>query len=296
MRRAAAIASLLVALAAGGFFLATAPQRIEPNALAALAGDPAKGERIFHIGGCASCHAASGAEDDARLVLSGGRRLETPFGVFVAPNISPGAAGLAKWSAADFATAMLFGASPDGEHYYPAFPYGSYARMRLEDVVDLWAFMKTLPVSEAANAPNEVAFPFSIRRAIGLWKRLYLSAEPVFVPPAGPAERGRYLVEGPGHCAECHTSRNALGGLSEGLWLSGGPNPSGSGRIPSLTPADLEWSEADIAAYLKSGFTPDYDVVGGAMAEVVRNTSMLTDRDRLDIAAYLKALPPSPKR
>ncbi|MEM7522644.1 MAG: cytochrome c [Pseudomonadota bacterium] len=291
MKRIAAISSLLLIAAAGAFLVVTAPQRVDPELLAGLVGDEARGERIFDIGGCASCHAAPGSEDEARLVLAGGRRLETPFGVFVSPNISPGAAGLANWSVGDFATAMLKGVSPDGAHYYPSFPYASYVKMRLTDIVDLWAFMKTLPASEAPSGAHEIPFPFNLRRGLGAWKQLYLSQAFVVGPETEPARRGRYLVEGPGHCAECHTPRGALGGLNARLWMSGGPNPSGKGRIPNLTPAALTWSEADIAAYLKSGFTPDYDVVGGSMAEVVRNTARLTDRDRADIAAYLTSLP-----
>lgn len=294
MKRIAAV-FLMVAIAGGGAFLfASSPQRIEPTLLAGLVGDPSRGERIFDIGGCASCHSAPGSEDEGRLDLAGGRRLETPFGVFVSPNISPSAEGLAKWSPADFANAMLKGVSPDGAHYYPAFPYASYAKMRPRDVADLWAFMKTLPASDVRNERHEISFPFNLRRGIGLWKRLYVSHEFATEPDTDAARRGRYLVEGPGHCAECHTPRDAFGGLQSDLWMTGGPNPSGRGRIPNLTPAALDWSEADIAAYLKSGFTPDYDVVGGSMAAVVRNTARLTDADRTDIAAYLKSLAPAP--
>lgn len=286
------IAALVLALAgAGALWLLTAPVGVDPARIAGLSGDAARGERIFIIGGCASCHAAPEASGEALLTLEGGRRFVTDFGVFIAPNVSPGPAGIGDWSFAEFADAILAGVSPDGRHYYPAFPYTSYARMAAADVADLWAFMLTLPPSDAASAPHELGFPFSIRRGLGLWKRLYLDPAPV----AGAADDpGRYLVEGPGHCGECHTPRDMFGGPDLARWLGGGPNPDGKGRIPDITPGGLKWSAADIAEYLKSGFTPDYDVVGGAMADVVRNTARLTDADRAAMAAYLKALPAAP--
>ncbi len=104
-------------------------------------------------------------------------------------------------------------------------------------------------------------------------------------------ERGRYLVEALGHCAECHTSRNALGGLQAGQWMRGAANPSGDGRIPSIHPDDLDWSAQDIAIYLKSGFTPEFDTAGGEMVDVVENMAKLTDADREAIATYLVRLP-----
>ena len=114
-------------------------------------------------------------------------------------------------------------------------------------------------------------------------------------PGASPqAQRGQYLVEGPGHCGECHTPRNALGGFLAGQWLAGGPNPEGEGSIPNITPGSRSmgsWSEGDIVTYLESGFTPDYDSVGGSMVEVQKNMAELPAADREAIAAYLKAIP-----
>ena len=200
--------------------------------------------------------------------------------------------GIGAWSLNDFANAVQKGVSPDGKHYYPAFPYGTYARMNAQDIVDLWAYMQTLPADSKPSQPHDVGFPFNIRRGLGLWKLLFVSDDWIEEPSA--SENGRYLVEALGHCAECHTPRNGLGGLKRDLGLTGAPNPSGKGRIPGLTSAQLDWSEADIAEYLKSGFTPDYDSAGGEMVEVIENTSRLTDEDRLAIAAYLKAVPASP--
>ena len=152
--------------------------------------------------------------------------------------------------------------------------------------------MRTLPADPTPSEANEVGFPFNIRRGLGLWKRLYLDPDPVIGGLDGAAEEGRYLVEALGHCAECHTPRGALGGLDGSAWLVGGPNPAGEGQIPGLTPSQLDWSESDIAAFLETGLTPEFDSAGGPMAEVVRNTARLTDEDRTAMAAYLKAVPP----
>lgn len=265
-------------------------------------GEPERGELVFWAGGCASCHAAKGAEGEALLALGGGLRLETPFGVFVAPNISSSDIdGIGSWSLVDFVNAMTHGTSPDGRNYYPAFPYTSYARMTDADLSDLFAFLTTLPAVEGKAPDHELGFPFNIRRGIGLWKRLYLDPLSVIEAPAGGGspdpelwERGRYLVEGPGHCGECHTPRDFAGGLVLTKWLGGAPAATGRGTVPDITPVDGgfgSWSAADIAYYLESGFTPDYDSVGGEMVHVQENMARLPAGDRDAIAAYLKAIP-----
>lgn len=295
--------SLAVLALAGGaaFWFASAPQPLDDAALAELeGGDAGRGEQIFWAGGCASCHAAPGATGDDRLVLAGGVKLETPFGNFVAPNISQHPQdGIGGWSAGDLGNAMLRGVSPVGEHYYPAFPYGSYTRMKPGDVADLHAFLITLPEVEGKAPQSEIAFPFSMRRGIGLWKMLFLNDEPVVAldNPSEAIARGQYLVEGPGHCGECHTPRNALGGLDRGQWLAGGPATEGEGRVPNITSGEGgigDWSEAEIADLLETGFTPDFDSVGGSMASVIRNMAELPSSDRDAIAAYLKAIPGHP--
>jgi len=187
---------------------------------------------------------------------------------------------------------MRAGVSREGAHYYPAFPFTSYIKAAPQDIVDLHAFLATLPASDVASKPHDVGFPFNVRRLLGGWKMLFLSDEWMLVnAPTDRLERGRYLVEALGHCGECHTPRNELGGWDRSRWLGGAPNPSGKGNIPNITPGGLDWSEGDIAEYLKSGFTPEFDVAGGEMAEVVQNTAHLTDDDRAAIAAYLKAVP-----
>jgi mono/diheme cytochrome c family protein len=247
---------------------------------------------VFWAAGCASCHAADGAQGEARLVLSGGHRLVTPFGTFVAPNISQDEThGIGGWSRAEIVSAVRFGTSPGGGHYYPAFPYAAYGKATMEDLVSLAAFLETLPASPAPNQEHELAFPFTVRAGLGGWKRLFAGADWAMPAPTPEIEAGRYLAEALAHCGECHTPRNALGGLDRTRWLAGAPNPSGEGRIPNITPARLAWSEADIAEYLKSGFTPEFDTAGGSMAAVVAGTSRLSDADRAAIAAYVKSVP-----
>ncbi len=158
--------------------------------------------------------------------------------------------------------------------------------------MDLIAHLRTLPASDRPSEAHDLAFPFNQRITLGPWKALFVSSEWVMPDALTPElERGRYLVESLGHCVECHTPRNALGGLQVTQWMSGAPNPSGEGRIPNITNGALRWSEGEIAEYLKSGFTPDFDTAGGTMAAVVRNTAKLSDADRAAIATYLKAIP-----
>jgi mono/diheme cytochrome c family protein len=244
---------------------------------------------VFTASGCASCHYAPDSDD--KLALTGGQAFPSDFGTFHAPNISPDPEhGIGGWTLAQFADAVTRGVSPEGAHYYPAFPYTAYVRMTDGDLADLWAYMQTLPPQAVPSKPHEVGFPFNIRRSVGGWKLLNLDDGWVLdVPPE--LERGRYLVEALAHCAECHTPRDALGGLDTARWMAGAPNPSGRGMIPPLTPDKLTWSATDIAYYLETGFTPDFDSVGGHMAAVVSNFGKLTAEDRAAVAAYVKALP-----
>lgn len=295
-KRGLFLAVLAGALTGAVLLYITRPQPLPEDALAGLVADAARGETVFWAGGCASCHAAADAKGEEKLILAGGQRFASPFGTFVAPNISNDAiTGIGAWRALDLANAMLRGVSPGGSHYYPVFPYASYARASLQDIVDLRAFLATLPADATPNQLHEVGFPFNIRPGLGLWKLLYLRDGWVVTGDLTPEEEhGRYLVEALGHCGECHTPRGALGGPDLSRWLAGGPVPAGTGRFPNITPAALDWSEADIAEYLSSGFTPEYDSAGGHMALVVENTARLSPEDRQAIAAYLKRVAPVP--
>lgn len=301
MAKRVLVALLVLGMLGGAaFYGLTMPRRLDAAALPKEgSGDAGRGERLFWAGGCVSCHAAGRAAGAARLQLAGGEPLVTDFGTFHAPNISPDPAdGIGAWSLADFANAMQRGVDPAGRHLYPAFPYPSYARMTPGDVADLFAYLKTLPPVKGKAPANELSFPFNIRRGLGLWTLLFLDADPVVALPkeaSQAARRGQYLVEGPGHCGECHTPRRfgGAGGLDQARWLKGAPSPDGKGRTPDISPtgAVKSWSQEELAAYFETGFTPDYDSVGGAMVEVQKNLAELPAADREAIAAYLKALP-----
>jgi mono/diheme cytochrome c family protein len=228
--------------------------------------------------------------------LGGGRGLKSPFGTFHVPNISPDPAdGIGAWTEAQFITAMTKGTSPDGRHYFPSFPYTSYQRIGFPDLRDLFAYLKTLPAVQGRVREHDVPFPFNIRRSLGGWKLLFLDGESFRPDPNKSAawNRGAYLVNGPGHCAECHSPRNVLGGIIASQRFSGGPNPEGEGWIPNITQKRLaDWSEADIVELLATGLMPDGDTVGAQMAAVVRNTSQLREEDQAAIATYIKSLPP----
>ena len=264
--------------------------------LSSRTADVNNGELVYWASGCASCHADKQAKGEEKLLLGGGHRLNTPFGTFVTPNVSPdGAAGIGGWTVDQFAVALRNGVSPQGDHYFPSFPYASYAGMTDQDVVDLFAFMKALPSVSRANEPHELPLPFQWRRPLGIWKILFGQPNAGFSDTSDDQQlvRGRYLVEVLGHCGECHTPRNLLGGMKSGKWLAGGPAPEGVGKIPNITPHESgigSWSENDIAYYLESGFTPDFDSVGGSMVSVQNNMALLPASDREAIAAYLKAV------
>jgi mono/diheme cytochrome c family protein len=280
------------------FYRVTKPSPLPDEYWAKLgAPDLKNGEQVFWAGGCVSCHAASGASSDTKRVLSGGLSLKSPFGTFHVPNISPDEkAGIGSWTLAQFGNAMKRGIGRDGEHLYPAFPYGSYSRMSDKDVGDLFAYLRTLPKSTNVAPPHELPFPFNIRLLLGAWKLLYFDDKPRVLLGVvdDKVRRGRYLVDGLGHCGECHTPRDGLGGFKSDLWLAGAANPEGAGNIPDITPGSKSigaWSEADIASYLETGMTPDYDTAGGSMVEVQQNLAHLPASDREAIAAYLKSIP-----
>jgi mono/diheme cytochrome c family protein len=259
-------------------------------------GDPAKGRLVFAAGDCASCHASVGQPD--RLRLGGGLALASPYGTFRPPNISMDKVdGIGSWRTRDLANALLSGVSPTGAHYYPSFPYPSYAKMTVADVRDLMAFLRTLPAVAGRAPPHEPTLLFRIRRFIGFWKLLYFDREPI-VAEAGRSDswnRGHYLVEALGHCAECHSTRDLFGGIKPETRFAGGTDPEGVGYFPNITATRIgAWTERDIAELLKTGNTPNHGRIGSSMTDVVTNTAMLPQGDRDAIAAYIKSIPARP--
>ncbi|MCG7391469.1 cytochrome c [Microvirga sp. ACRRW] len=307
MKRIVSILIIIAILGGLGFWALTSPMAYtiirkggtrEPVAPvdSTRAPDVEKGRVLFFAGGCTSCHSTPNQDD--KLRLGGGYALKSPFGTFHVPNISPHPQdGIGAWSINDFIRAMREGVSPDGGHYYPAFPYASYQRMSREDLGDLFAFMKTLPAVEGHVPDHELPFPFNIRRGVGLWKLAFLDGQ-AFAPDPSKSEswnRGAYLVNGPGHCAECHSERNLAGATIDGRRFAGGPDPEGRGTVPNITPDPSGiggWTEADLVTLLTTGETPNFDTVGGPMGSVVRNTAQLPEGDRKAMAEYLLSLPP----
>jgi mono/diheme cytochrome c family protein len=298
MKRGILLILALIVLGGLAFFLLTSPnlQRAGLEPIPAGQPDVANGRVMFFAGGCASCHATPEQEDKTRL--GGGFALTSAFGTFYAPNISPHPRdGIGAWTPEQFLRAMRSGVAPDGRHYYPSFPYTSYQRMSATDVRDLFAFMKTLSVVEGQSRAHNLPFVFTIRRGLGLWKLLFLDGK-AFAPDAlrsASWNRGAYLVEGPGHCGECHSPRNVFGAIAHDRRFSGGPDPDGKGWVPNITPHDSglkDWTRGDVAEVLGSGLTPSGDSVGGSMAAVVRNTSQVPEADRAAMAEYVLTLPP----
>jgi mono/diheme cytochrome c family protein len=296
------VSSLATALCAGaavaGWILSAPHPRFAEGDAQVLEqpGDADRGRLVFAAADSGSCHASPGQTDPLRL--GGGLAVASPFGIFRVPNISPDPElGIGRWRTIDLANALLSGVAPSGQHLYPALPYTSYAGMSVGDVRDLMAFLRTLQPVAGRPPDQELAFPFKIRRSVGLWKLLFFRPAPIEPDPQRQQSwnRGRYLVEAMGHCAECRSSRNALGAIKASTRFPGGPDQEGVGYVPNLTPDHLSrWSAEDISAVLKTGYTPDLRFVGSSTADVVVNTAVLPDSDRAAIAAYIKSLPPRP--
>jgi mono/diheme cytochrome c family protein len=267
------------------------------------AGDAAaRGEYVFHAAGCYGCHTdvkGKGAP------LAGGRALDTPFGTFFGPNITPHPVhGIGGWTLADFTRALREGVAPDGRSYYPAFPYTSFSGMSDQDIADLWAYLRTVAPAARADDAHQLEIPFGWRWLNGVWKLLYFAPAafdpgpaPDGVEDAGPWRRGAYLVSVLGHCGECHSPRGALGAMRRDRQLSGNRAGPDGKPVPNITPHAKRgigaWSARDIATYLEIGMDPEGDFAGGAMSEVIEHTTgRLTADDRAAIAAYLRTLPP----
>lgn len=270
------------------------------SALSATAAEPdaKRGAYIFSAAGCQGCHTDIANKG---MIGAGGRELKTPFGNFYGPNITPDTEhGLGKWTLADFRKALREGLRPDGSPYYPAFPYAAFSKMSDQDIDDLYAYLRTLPAAAQPDKPHELGFPWNIRSGVWVWRTLYFTKGPLAEVAGQSAayNRGRYLAEALGHCGECHTPRTSLGGLDAARAYSGNKEGPEGGKVPNITPHPqgiASWSASDILTVLESGMLPDGDFIGGAMGEVVTNsTSKLTVQDREAIAVYLKSLAPLP--
>jgi len=261
---------------------------------AAAAADLANGKYLYTAADCIGCHAGQGSS----ALPSGGLGLDTPFGTFRAPNITPDKQhGIGHWSELDFRRALREGIGKEGQYLYPAFPYPSFSRLSDRDLGDLYAYLMTLPPVAAPNKPHELKPPFNWRPLLFFWRALFFkpAPAPALAPQDASWRRGDYLVNAVAHCQECHTPRNALGGLKTSLAFSGNVGGPDGQNAPNITPDKRtgigEWSLADIQNLLKTGMTPDSDLVGSGMKAVVRGTSRLSDADLHAMAVYLKSVP-----
>jgi mono/diheme cytochrome c family protein len=266
----------------------------------ATAGDPTALERgayLFDVAGCAACHTDTQHKGP---LLAGGSPLATPFGTFYGPNITPDRTyGIGAWSDADFVRALREGMRPDGAHLFPSFPYPSFTLITDADMLDLKAYIFSLPPVAKPSRPHDIGFPVSWRWLQTFWRWLNFTPGPFQPDPARDAawNRGAYLVQALAHCGECHTPRDMTGGLKTSLALSGTADGPDGHKVPNITPDKATgigtWSHGMIVRFLRSGLMPDGDVAGSVMGEVIeRGTSKMTDADRDAVATYLQSLPP----
>lgn len=261
--------------------------------------DVERGRRVFYATGGCSCHTNYPGEGDDAPWLAGGRPLETPFGVFYSTNITRDPeTGLGGWSDADFIRAMREGLSPEGRHYFPVFPYTSFSGLRRQDLVDLKAYLDSVPVIKRANRDPDAPFPFSWRAALVGWKWLNFDPQRIETEKDRSDEwnRGNYLVRAAAHCGECHTPRTLTGGLDRSMWLAGSLEGPEGERAPNITPHREtgigSWSIPDLVWYLEMGLKPDGDDTQGLMSEVIEHGySNLSAGDLAAIATYLKSIP-----
>jgi mono/diheme cytochrome c family protein len=261
-----------------------------------------RGAYLADAADCVACHTDGGHNGPP---YAGGRALATPFGTFYSPNITPDPeTGIGRWSEAQFRRALRDGVRPDGKNYFPVFPYPSFTGITDDDIRAIWAYLRSLPVVRRADRPHDVGFPVSWRFLQDGWKLLFFTPGPFQpAPDRGAAwNRGAYLVTALAHCGECHTPRNWFGASETGRFLAGTADGPDGKPVPNITP-DRDtgignWSEADIVGLLTDGHTPEFDFVGGAMADIVKSTSRLTADDRRAIAVFLRSVPPvsTPKR
>ena len=284
---------LLTALVAWLNVRGEAPVEPGPANVPASASVIERGAYLARAGNCIGCHTTTGG-----AAFAGGRGVDTPFGVVVAPNITPDVkTGIGSWSASEFWRAMHHGRSKDGRLLYPAFPYPSFTYVTREDSDALYAFLKSTPAVERPNQPHRLGFPYNTQAALAVWRALYFRAG-AFEPQAEqPAEwnRGRYLVQGLGHCAACHSGRNFLGGTSLNAQFAGGLMPDATWYAPSLaTPREAgvqTWQRDEVVKLLKDGVV-SHASVSGPMAEVVfTSTQYLSGADLDAMARYLASIP-----
>jgi len=251
-----------------------------------------RGRQVALAGDCAVCHTAPGGATNA-----GGLALDTPFGTIYTTNLTPDPeTGIGTWSYPAFARAMREGVSRDGTHLYPAFPYTAFAKLSEPDLLALYAYLMSQPPVKHVPPKTKLPFPLDRRRLVAGWNWLFHDARPFAPDPARSAmwNRGKYLVDGAGHCGACHTPRNALGAEKGGFaYLSGGEAEGWVAPPLVASPAaPVPWTEGALFDYLRTGFSAQHGVAAGPMAPVVAGLASLPEPDVRAIAHYLASLSP----
>jgi mono/diheme cytochrome c family protein len=292
-------AAVVVAVVGASFlWVVSAPKPLSASVIPDHTADLANGKNLYNAGGCFSCHKPTA--DAATLnpdLPSGGSPLKTPIGILYPPNLTPDPeTGLGKWTDIEFVNAMQRGISRDGKHLIPAFPYTSYAKMQITDILDIKAYLATLkPVASPTHAAA-IPVAFVVRRGLGLWDYIGLNTDP-WKPDPTQSElwnRGSYLVNGPGHCGECHTPRNIFMAKDANRLFYGGPHPEGTGKVPSLhglIERERYKDKADLVTALQNGETLGYEhLAAGGMGSVQTNISKLPQGDVEAIVEFLVSL------
>lgn len=282
--------TVIVGLAAATYLFLGVPT--QHRALDRLHGDVERGGYVLRVANCVACHTKKDAGEKG--FLSGGEALETPFGAFYGPNItSDPDYGIGSWNLEQFADALVNGIAPDGDHYYPAFPFTFYARLSDQDIVDLWTYIQTVAPVDSPSQPHQISWPFNQRSLMAPWKTLFLSTSLSQTNESKTASynRGAYIVEGPGHCGACHSPRGPLGNIDSANRLTGSTIGADDESTPAIDPEslmDANWTEDDLFWLLQIGVLPDGDVIGSSMAEVIdHSTGHLSDDDLRAMAEYL---------
>ena len=256
-----------------------------------------KGKYIFHASGGCSCHTDTKNNSE---FLAGSRPIKTPFGTFYGTNITPDpATGIGKWSDEDFIRAMTKGLSPEGNHYFPVFPYTSFHNITREDLLALKAYLFSIPAVRQNNLSHDLLLPFGRQAVLMFWKNVVWAHQPFNSNPEKTESwnRGAYLAQALAHCGECHTPRNLLGGLKSDMHFAGSKEGPEGELAPNITPHKKtgigDWSRVDISYFLETGMKPDGDDTQGLMSEVIEHGYQYLLPEDLDaLAEYLISIVP----
>jgi mono/diheme cytochrome c family protein len=298
LRRFSAVA-VLILVCSGTWFLLQPDYAASTADLPTSNADIERGRYLAVAGNCASCHTAPGGE-----FMAGGLAFETPFGTIYSTNITPDPeTGIGDWTGGQFLNSMRYGVRPDGEHLYPVFPYTAFTKVTDEDVVAIFAYLKSVPAVRQQAPENKLSFPFNMRSLMSVWKAMFFNVGTFAANDSESAEwnRGAYIVEALAHCGACHSPRNYLGAEDADRAMSGGVYadkvPNGTIRpwsAPNLTSAPNGlglWPHEEVAAYLKNGINSYVETFGPMNEVIINSTRHLSDADVDAMAVYLKSLP-----